>query len=80
MAAKRTLKYKRNRLPPLLEFVHELIDKCFRSIESPGFKATISGLIQLIRFRLSVEPLKTPARIITWLDRLAPDLHEPSPG
>jgi hypothetical protein len=72
MAAKRTLKYKRNRLPPLLELVNDLVAKCLSAIESPRFKATITGLVGLIRLRLAIEPLTPQPKIVRWLDRLSP--------
>jgi len=51
MAAKNTLKYKRNQLPPILVIVDELIHTCLRAIASQDFKATISDFIRLIRLR-----------------------------
>src|ERR1700735_827333 len=38
MAAKNTLKYQRNRLPPILVIVDELIQTCLRAIANPNFK------------------------------------------
>ena len=54
MAAKNTLKYQRNRLPPVLVIVDELIHTCLRAIASPNFKPVISDLIRLIRLRLEM--------------------------
>ena len=70
MAAKNTLKYKRNRLPPLLKIVNEAIDTCLRTLESPSFKGTIGDLIKLIRLRLTFEPLQPPTTTVRWLDTL----------
>ncbi|MGA2714757.1 MAG: hypothetical protein ABSG41_16780 [Bryobacteraceae bacterium] len=70
MAAKNTLKYKRNRLPPLLVIVDELIHTCLRAIASPDFKATISDFIRLIRLRLKWDPIK-PATTARWLDHVS---------
>jgi hypothetical protein len=72
MAAKRTLKYKYNRLPPLLDLVNDLIDRCLRHIESPEFKATVSGLVQLIRLRLKIDPPEPAPRKVVWVDRDEP--------
>ena len=72
MAAKNTLKYKRNRLPPLLDLVNDLIDRCLRAIESPKFKATVSGLIQLIRLRLKIDPPEPVQRKVTLVYGRAP--------
>jgi hypothetical protein len=70
MAAKNTLKYKRNRLPPLLEIANDLIDKCLQTIQSPSFKATIHDLIRLIRLRLTLKPLHPPIITIRWVEPL----------
>ena len=72
MAAKNTLKYKRNRQPPLLELVNNLIDKCLNAIESPVFKATISDWVRLIRLRLEIEPLPTQPRTVRLVYGPAP--------
>lgn len=72
MAAKNTLKYKRNRLPPLLELVNDAIDYCRRVITRPDFKGTISDLIQLIRIRLKLDPLKPAPATVRWIDDPAP--------
>jgi hypothetical protein len=72
LAAKNTLKYKRHHPPPFLAIVNELIDKCFAAIRRPDFKATISGLIQLIRLRLALQPLQPAPAVVRWLDRISP--------
>jgi hypothetical protein len=72
MAAKNTLKYKRNRKPPLLEYVNNLIEKCLNAIQSQDVKATMSGLVQLIRLRLKIEPLKPGPQTVRWVESLAP--------
>ena len=72
MAAKNTLKYKRRRLPPLLEIVDELLDNCLRAIKSPNFKATIADLIKLIRLRLDLAPLQPSPVTTRWLGRISP--------
>ena len=70
MAAKNTLKYKRRRLPPLLEIVDDLIQVCLQNLQSPNFKATIGDLIKIIRLRLTVEPLQPSPVTTRWLDRI----------
>jgi hypothetical protein len=70
MAAKNTLKYKRNQLPPLLDLINDLVEKCLKTLESPDYKATISDLVKLIRFRLKVEPLKPAPKTVRWLEPL----------
>src|SRR5580692_3117762 len=55
MAAKNTLKYKRNRLP-LSKIVEDLIAICLRTLESPNFKATMGDMIKLIRLKLTLFP------------------------
>jgi|ERR1700679_1077028 hypothetical protein len=69
MAAKNTLKYKRNKLPPLLEIVDDLLDMCLCAIRSPSFKGTISDLIRLIRLRRDLEPPKPTPTTAHWIDR-----------
>ena len=72
MAAKNTLKYKRNKLPPLLEIVDDLLDMCLCAIRSPGFTGTISDLVRLIRLRRDLEPsIPTPATA-HWIERSVP--------
>ncbi len=72
MAAKNTLKYKRNETRPLSDLVNELIDKCLGAILSHEFKASIADLVTLIRLRLKLMPpdVKPPqgclARLITY--------------
>ncbi|MGA2713802.1 MAG: hypothetical protein ABSG41_11915 [Bryobacteraceae bacterium] len=72
MAAKNTLKYKRNRLPSLPAVINEAIDYCLRAIRSPDFKGTISNLIQLIRLRFKLAPPEKAPSTARWLDRLTP--------
>ena len=72
MAAKNTLKYKRNRFRPLLDLLNDLIDRSLRAIESPKFKATVSGLIQLIRLRLKIDPPEPGPRKVTLVYGYAP--------
>ncbi len=68
MAAKNTLKYKRNEIRPLPELVNELIDKCLGAILSHKFKASIADLVTLIRLRLKLMPPdETPPRVI-WVE------------
>ena len=68
MAAKNTLKYKRNETRPLPDLVNELIDKCLGAIASFDFKASIADLIALIRLRLKLMlPDQTPPRVV-WID------------
>ncbi len=68
MAAKNTLKYKRNEDRPLPHLVDELIDKCLGAILSLEFKASIADLITLIRLRLKLMPPdETPPRVV-WID------------
>ena len=56
MAAKNTLKYKRNEARSLPDLVNELIDKCLGAILSLDFKASIADLVTLIRLRLKLMP------------------------
>ena len=68
MAAKNTLKYKRNEARPLPDLVNELIDKCLGAMLSHDFKASIADLVTLIRLRLKLMPPdETPPRVV-WLD------------
>ena len=68
MAAKNTLKYKRNETRPLPDLVNELIDKCLGAILSHDFKASIADLVTLIRLRLKLMPPdETPPKVV-WLD------------
>ena len=78
MAAKNTLKYKRNRLPPLLDLVDRAVDVCLRVIERPDFKFTMSDLIRLVRLSLQLKPPNREARSMQWFDKLIPD--SPAPG
>jgi hypothetical protein len=72
MAAKNTLKYKRNQTRHLNNLVNELIDKCLGAILSHEFKASIADLVTLIRLRLKLMPPdETPARVV-WLERDEP--------
>jgi hypothetical protein len=81
MAAKNTLKYKRNQLPPLLEIINEAIDYCLRAIRSPAFKGTISDLIQLIRLRFKLAPPEPGLTTARWVDRPIPaELDRPIPA
>ena len=72
MAAKNTLKYKRNRLPPLLELINEAIDYCRSTIRSPAFKGTVYDLIQLIRLRFKLAPPEPGPTTAIWVDRPVP--------
>ena len=68
MAAKNTLKYKRNETRPLPDLINELIDKCLGAILSLDFKASIADLVTLIRLRLKLMPPdETPPRIV-WAE------------
>jgi hypothetical protein len=73
MAAKNTLKYKRNRLPPLLELVDRAVDVCLDAILSPDFKFTMSDLIRLVRLSLELKPPRREPRSVQWFDRLVRD-------
>ncbi len=73
VTAKNTLKYKRNRLPPLLDLVDRAIDVCLRVIERPDFKFTMSDLIRLVRLSLKLKPPNRGARSVQWFDKLKPD-------
>ncbi len=77
MAAKNTLKYKRNRLPPLLELVDRAIDVCLSAIQDPDFKFTMSDLIRLVRLSLELKPQRGEARSVHWFDELVPDRRVP---
>jgi hypothetical protein len=68
MAAKNTLKYNRSRLPPLVDIINTLIDKCLDSIQSPEFKAKFPDLITLIRKRLELKPIERKPPKIVWVD------------
>ena len=72
MAAKNTLKYKRNPARPLLDLVNDLIDTCLQTIQSPTFNATIADLVKLIRLRLKIEPLKPQPTTARWIERVHP--------
>jgi hypothetical protein len=77
MAAKNTLKYKRNKLPPLLDLVDRAIDVCLRVIERPDFKFTMSDLIRLVRLSLQLKPPNRGARSVHWFNQLVPDQLKP---
>ncbi|HTA47309.1 MAG TPA: hypothetical protein VK789_32925 [Bryobacteraceae bacterium] len=72
MAAKRTLKYKRNRLPPIVEIIDDAIQYCLRAIEKPGYKGTMSDLIRLIRFSRELHPIKREPTKFIWVDTPQP--------
>ena len=72
MAAKNTLKYKRNRLPPLLELVDRAVDVCLSAIQRSDFKFTMSDLIRLVRLSLELTPPRREPRSVQWHDRLVP--------
>jgi len=72
MAAKNTLKYKRNRLRPLLDLANVLIDYCLDAITKSGFKASLADLITLIRMRLDLDPIDPAPPTIVWGDDPAP--------
>jgi hypothetical protein len=72
MAAKRTLKYKRNRLRPIHDIVDDAIQYCLRAFEEPGYKGTISDLLRLIRFSLELNPIKREPTKFTWVDNPEP--------
>jgi hypothetical protein len=68
MAAKNTLKYNRDRQPPLLQIVNVLIDKCLESMGSPACKAKFPDLITLIRKRLELKPIERKPPKVVWVD------------
>ncbi|HTA42199.1 MAG TPA: hypothetical protein VK789_07120 [Bryobacteraceae bacterium] len=72
MAAKRTLKYKRNRLPPILDIIDDAIEYCLRVIKNPGYKGTMSDLIRLLRFRRELHPIKQVLVPPIWIDSPTP--------
>ena len=72
MAAKNTLKYKRNQLPALLELIGEAIDYCRSAIRSPAFKGTLSDLIQLIRLRFKLAPPGPAVTNAIWVENTVP--------
>jgi hypothetical protein len=77
MAAKNTLKYKRNGLPPLLELVDRAIDVCLSAIQDPDFKFTMSDLIRLVRLSLELKPPRGAFRSVQWFGRLMPEQSMP---
>jgi hypothetical protein len=66
MAAKNTLKYKRNETRPLADLVNELIDKCLGAILSDKFKTSIADLVTLVRLRLKLMPPDENPPKIVW--------------
>ena len=68
MAAKRTLKNIRNRPKPTLEIVDQAIDYCLRVMRSPGYRGSVSDLIQLLRLSLKLNPVKEVLRPPVWID------------
>jgi hypothetical protein len=68
MAAKRTLKYKGNRLRPIPDIVDDAIEYCLRVIKSPSYKGTVSDLLRLLRFSLELNPIKPKLRPPVWVD------------
>ncbi len=57
MAAKNTLKYKRNRRCPSLDVIDAAIEHCLRVLGSPDYKGTISDLIRIIRLQIQLNPI-----------------------
>ena len=68
MAAKNTLKYKRNETRPLADLVNELIDKCLGAIMNDKFKASIADLVTLVRLRLKLMPPDENPPKIVWAE------------
>ena len=62
-------------MPPLLDLVNDLIDRCLQAIESPDFTATIGDLVKLIRLRLTVKPLQPAPTTARWVDRIPSDVR-----
>ncbi len=77
MAAKNTLKYKRNPVRPLLDLVNDLIDICVQTIQSPNFNPAIADLIKLISLRMKLKPFESPPSTARWLDRIEPTGNQP---
>jgi hypothetical protein len=68
MAAKRTLKYKRNKRPPLIEAVDKLIKKTIDALETGRIKATVSDLIRIVHLRQKLYPAAPVPGTVTWID------------
>lgn len=68
MAAKNTLKYKRNKLPPLVELVDTLIQRSLDALERGEIKATVADLIRVVRFRQKFYPVAPKPQLVAWID------------
>jgi hypothetical protein len=68
MAAKRTLKYKRNKRPPLIEVINKLIGKTIQALESGTIKVSVSDLTRIVHLRQKLYPdAPVPSKVV-WID------------
>jgi len=68
MAIKRTLKYKRNKRPPLIEMVDKLIRKSVDALESGRMKVSVSDLIRIVHLRRKLFPETLVPNPPVWID------------
>ena len=68
MAAKRTLKYKRNKRPPLIEAVNNLIRKTLDALERGAIKASVSDLVRIVHLKQKLYPAAPVPGTVTWID------------
>lgn len=68
MAAKNTLKYKRSKLPPLVELVDKLIQRSLDALQRGEIEATVADLIRVVRFRQKCFPIAPKPQLVTWID------------
>ena len=72
MAAKNTLKYKRNKSPSLIEVVQKLIDKGLDALASGKTRVTVSDLIRAFRLRQKLFPAAYLPSPPQWVDDDSP--------
>jgi len=72
MAAKRTLKYKRNKRPSLIEAVDKLIRKSLDALDRGPIKASVSDLVRIVHLKQKFYPAAPVPGTVTWTDRLRP--------
>jgi hypothetical protein len=73
MAARNTLKYKRNKSPSLIELVDKLIKRSVDALENGEIKATVSDLIRIVHLRRKLFPVPPAPVPVTWIDGWSPD-------
>ena len=72
MAAKNTLKYKRNRSPSLIQVVDKLINRGLDAIVTGKTKVTVSDLIRTYRLWQKLSPAAPAPSPPKWVDDHSP--------